>query len=183
VRYGDDSQSIWVIDSRGGRARRVSLDFGGIALVTGDVCCPEWSPRGQRIAASVGGDNDLIRFFRPGDDVVVGRIGRSDWRSVAAGYDPSWSPDGRRLVFGSARSGDWELYVVGATGGTPRRITRLDGFDGSADWSPDGESILFEHAFRDGTVGIMVVPVTGGPAKLVSIADGVAVAPSWQPLP
>jgi Tol biopolymer transport system component len=59
----------------------------------------------------------------------------------------------------------------------------MPGFDGGADWSPDGESIVFEHAFRDGTVGLMVMPAQGGSPRVISTADGVASGPSWQPLP
>ena len=68
-------------------------------------------------------------------------------------------------------------------GGKARRLTRLPGFDGGPDWSPDGASIAFEHEFRDGTTGLMVIPVTGGPARMVASADGIASGPSWQPVP
>jgi WD40-like Beta Propeller Repeat len=53
-----------------------------------------------------------------------------------------WSPDSRRLFYGSGDtvkgSGIW---TVGVAGGPPRRITR--GFDFSPSVSPDGRSIAF----------------------------------------
>jgi TolB protein len=182
VRYGLDFDSVWVTTPQASVPRRVHLDFGGIELVGGQICCPAWAPNGK-LALAIGGDDDSFRFGRPGDDVVVGRVGQATWRSIAAGSSPAWSPDGRSVVFRSYRSGDWELYVVPAAGGAPRRLTRMPGFDGGADWSPDGESIVFEHAFRDGTVGLMVMPAQGGSPRVISTADGVASGPSWQPLP
>jgi dipeptidyl aminopeptidase/acylaminoacyl peptidase len=57
---------------------------------------------------------------------------------------PSWSPDGKTIAFVSARHQDWDtenvedIYLVGADGGEPRRLTQGGGaFDGIA-WSPDG---------------------------------------------
>jgi Tol biopolymer transport system component len=163
--------------------RPVGLDFGGLELIAGDICCPEWSPSRDRIAVSIGGDDDTFAFGRTGDDVAVGRVHRADWRSVAAGRDASWSPDGKRIVFSSDRSGDWELYTVSAVGGKARRITRLDGYDGSPDWSPDGQMIVFEHESRDGTVALLVMPANGGSPQVVATADGIAALPSWQPIP
>jgi TolB protein len=37
--------------------------------------------------------------------------------------DPAWSPDGRRLAFGSDRDGDLEVYVMNADGSGQRRLT------------------------------------------------------------
>ncbi len=64
---------------------------------------------------------------------------------------PTWSPDGSRIAFISARRDDWdrhvanEVYVVDAKGGDPRRVTADDDSAfGSLGWSPDG-SLLACH--------------------------------------
>jgi TolB protein len=41
--------------------------------------------------------------------------------------DAAWSPDGRRLVFVSDRTGDDELWAVDADGGTLEQLTRHAG--------------------------------------------------------
>jgi TolB protein len=65
--------------------------------------------------------------------------------------DPSFSPDGERLVFSTARDGTYDpevgpdhlaLFTASSTGGGERRLT--DGpYDWQPDWSPNGSSIVF----------------------------------------
>ena len=56
---------------------------------------------------------------------------------------PAWSPDGRQLAFLSdlEKKGQLQLYTVGAGGGSPRRLTSLEGYVASEKWSPDGKTI------------------------------------------
>ena len=64
-------------------------------------------------------------------------------------HSPSWSPDGKRIVFTSERDENKEIYVMDADGNNPRRLTENDSFDQSPSWSPDGERIAFSSQ-RDG---------------------------------
>ena len=50
--------------------------------------------------------------------------------------DPSWSPDGRYLVFSSKRNGSYSLYIMNANGANQRKITSLKGDDTAPSWSP-----------------------------------------------
>ncbi len=57
---------------------------------------------------------------------------------------PSWSPDGKQLVFSSNRSLDFRLYIKNADGsGAEQEIAQAgaDAFNSLA-WSPDGKTIL-----------------------------------------
>jgi len=57
---------------------------------------------------------------------------------------PSWSPDGKKLVLSSNRSGDFRLYLKNADGsGSEEEIAAAgsDAFNSLA-WSPDGKYIL-----------------------------------------
>lgn len=54
----------------------------------------------------------------------------------ASDRNPSWSPDGKHLVFTSTRDGgDLELYRIARTG-APTRLTTHDGADWLPRWSP-----------------------------------------------
>jgi len=51
--------------------------------------------------------------------------------------DPAWSPDGRKIVFASSRSGSYQLYSIDLDGQNLRQLTtqQLGECTGPA-WSP-----------------------------------------------
>jgi hypothetical protein len=56
---------------------------------------------------------------------------------------PSFSRDGRRIYFGSRRSGGWQVWSMPAAGGKPRPVTRAGGY--AAFESPGGDSLYFSR--------------------------------------
>lgn len=83
---------------------------------------PRWSPRGDRIA--------VTRWTRGAfADVVVldtlGRLVRELTHDRAFDSAPSWSDDGRQVLFTSDRTGTAEIYTASAeSDGEPRRLSR-----------------------------------------------------------
>jgi Tol biopolymer transport system component len=63
--------------------------------------------------------------------------------------NPEISPDGSTVVFMSKRSGNWEIYRVGISGGEIVALTSDPASEGLPTWSPDGSKIAF-MANRDG---------------------------------
>jgi dipeptidyl aminopeptidase/acylaminoacyl peptidase len=59
---------------------------------------------------------------------------------------PRWSPDGKRILFESDRSGDNQLWVINVGGGEARQLTTLASEAGTGLWSPDGKWIAFVSA-------------------------------------
>ena len=61
---------------------------------------------------------------------------------------PDWSPDRKRIVFSSNRTGPWDdLYVMEADGGNVRQLTDTpEVSEGNAAWSPDGRHIAYNAA-------------------------------------
>ena len=102
---------------------------------------------------------------------------RKLWRLTSASRletEPSWSPDGRFLVYSSDRSGNLDIWVQ-AVDGIATRVTSSQAPESYPAWSPDGRLIAFT---REGTgAGIFVVRAAGGPEK--QIADFGA-RPQWS---
>src|SRR5919204_4245116 len=75
--------------------------------------------------------------------VVPARGGRSRnlTNNELDDVDPSWSPDGTRVVYASHRRGNFDLYVL--SGGRMRRLLALPGDQREPVWSPDGKRIAF----------------------------------------
>lgn len=96
---------------------------------------------------------------------------------------PSWSPDGRHMVF-SRYGGDEApektgLYLVSPDGGEAQRLTTVIGEH--PDWSPDGHYIAFDGDFGN---SIQLVAASGGtPVRIVpeSIPVLRGGQPKWSP--
>ncbi len=65
-----------------------------------------------------------------------------------SGYDAeaTVSPDGKKIVFTSTRSGDLELWVMDIDGKNQKQLTFGLGYDGGAFFSPDSKKIVFRSS-------------------------------------
>jgi Tol biopolymer transport system component len=140
-----------------------------------DASCPSISPDGGRVAylsRDPGVGAELKVVARAGGQPVTLASG------VEASEYPSWSPDGRSLVF--AAGSPVKAWVVSAAGGEPRELTP-DGGDYPR-WSPAGDVVAYSVWTHDSdpAQGAWVVSVAGGaprkigrePTRMVWSADG-----------
>ena len=63
---------------------------------------------------------------------------------------PRFSPDGRSIAFSSNRYGNNDVYVIAATGGTPRRLTYHTGATTSSAGRAIPQQVIFRAARGDG---------------------------------
>jgi Tol biopolymer transport system component len=94
--------------------------------------------------------------------------------------DAAPSPDERRLAFVAMD----KLYVMDYPGGTPRRVSDLDGNEAEPAWSPDGQWVAFVTWTRDGGHLYKVRAAGPGagaaPVRLTS-ANALYSDPVWSP--
>ena len=91
---------------------------------------------------------------------------------------PSWSPDGKSVVYTSYKSGDPDLYMHNLETGKVVRLSGYRGIDSGGQFDVDGNTVVFSGA-RNGDTDIYTVPVTGGKRKLLIKGRGLDVDPTF----
>jgi dipeptidyl aminopeptidase/acylaminoacyl peptidase len=186
--YGDEA--IRLVDADGSNDRALA----GLPSVPGDhppTWMPTWSPDSTTIAFA---SKDLWTIRADGTDLT--RITRFSEGQFA--FDPSWSPDGSRILFSI---GGWEtsggggaqyggtLYLVGPGGSNLSQLTVDGRFWWAADWSPDGRSIVSMRATPTASEdpydwvdnGVYVMRSDGSDVRL--LGEKLWGTPAWGPAP
>ena len=111
------------------------FDNKAISGRTGQAASPAWSPDGSRIA--------YIQLVFPGEGRLMSMDAATRGDKIVeltgSGLDrqPAWSPDSQWLVFASRRDGNFEIYLMRATGqDSPQNLTLSPGRDLWPAWQP-----------------------------------------------
>ena len=108
--------------------------------------------------------------------------------TVGRGSDntsPSFSPDGRRIVFTSGRVGHPEVYTVDADGTnadllTPYEYGEPTTYRSNPDWSPDGRLVAFQSMNRGGQFQVMTIGLRDRTMRQLT-SEGRNEDPAWAP--
>ena len=122
---------------------------------------PRWSPDGLWITFD-STSHDLNAGGGPSSVWVVSSMGGVPRALVKDRFEnvvPSWSRDGKRIYFGSSRSGQDQVWKISAEGGMPIQVTHDGGF--AALESVDGATLYFAKTRYDNPE-IWQMPVGGG---------------------
>jgi Tol biopolymer transport system component/DNA-binding winged helix-turn-helix (wHTH) protein len=131
---------------------------------------------GDRLAFSrLIEDEDLYRLD-------VGGVARPLVRSSVKETGAQMSPDGRRIVFCSVRSGvAVHLFTADSDGSNLTQLTRGPGqWQCSPAWSPDGARIAFDAQAEDGSWHAWTVDADGGVPQQVTRDAGDQIRPTWS---
>lgn len=105
---------IWTMDSQGGQQKPVTNNKSDSR--------PVWSPSGQAVVfMSEERDGNWEIYSVDAGGNVVTRL----TSNTANDGLPVVSPDGRQIAFVSNRGGEWGVWVMPLTGGSPERLLRL----------------------------------------------------------
>jgi len=103
---------------------------------------PRLSPDGQRVAITIdelGSQEWLL-------DIGRGTLTRLTFEGSYNGA-MAWTPDGKRIAFGTDRAGNRNLFWQLADGsGGAERLTTSNLNDVTSSWSPDGQTLAFQES-------------------------------------
>jgi Tol biopolymer transport system component len=148
---GFGCDKIWIMNVDGSEKHMVSPDHGAHT-------CSFFFPGGQRIVfastSHIPGACPPKKDLPGGYvwplypyDIFTAKIDGSDLRKITDNpkYDaePVISSDGKKIVFGSQRDGDFDVYVMNSDGSNVKRLTEQYGYDGGPWFSPDGKKIVW----------------------------------------
>jgi TolB protein len=177
------SFGIWVMNADGSGQKQLS---GGKGL--GDFY-PSWSPDGTRVLFSHCTEVAGLGFFSQCDIDLMNADGSGKTTLLSSGRwlntRPQFSPDGKQIAFGSDRGGlQGAIWVMGADGSSPRRLTKPSLRAFWPDWSPSGDRILFsDHCCVIHSNLYTVRPDGSGLSRLTNVAplSVDAAFPSYSP--
>ncbi len=162
VAESQNKDLLYVVDAEhdGRVLRRIQLDFDAIAY-------PAFAPNDDRIAFT-GVKNGRTDLYIVDPAGAVTRLTNDAWDEK----EPSWSPDGTRILFSSDRGaplvltaervpggyGSYAIYEVNVASREVRPVVDTAGDDGNAVYSPDGKAIAFVSD-RDGATNAYLFDV------------------------
>ena len=105
-----------------------------------------YTPDGKHIVfcSDRGGNPNIYAMDADGGNLK--QVGDDD------GWNPAWSPDGKKILFTSLRSGDgFRVYEMNADGGNVKQLTNNANAFGSVYpcYSPDGKKIAIARGESD----------------------------------
>ncbi len=109
-----------------------------------------------------------------GTDVTQLAFGKKDG-------EPSWSPDGSKIVFTGWDDYDPEIFVMSADGSGRTQLTFNTEFDGKPAWSPDGSKIVFISVDPDLDREIFIMNPDGTNVIQLTFDMRDAEDPTWSP--
>ena len=160
---------------------------------------PSWSPDGSKLAfvssAFEGRWHIFIASFNPDatlDTVVrvtedrLSPLSRYYYGAYDQYLSPSWSNDGRELIFVSNRGHVWGsggFWRTAARPGAQQRELRFEETTWKArpDWSPDGKRVVYSSYLGRQWHQLWLMAADGGDPIQLTYGEGDATAPRWSP--
>ena len=144
--FRDGNEDVYVMDASDTNADGNGDNLKRLTKNTATDEEPAFSPDGKKIAfvsdrVNPGGNRDIyVMKAKPEGKKNRPRLLT---HNAADDAEPSFSPDGTKIVFTSDRDGDENIYVMNSDGTGVTRLTSNTAFDADANFSPNGNQIVF----------------------------------------
>ena len=143
-----------------------------------------FAPRGSH-AVKISARGNRLAFVYLHREVDIwsisnGTVVKHPISSTQIEYNPMYSPDGKRIVFESQRSGSGEIWVANADGSGLLQVTSGGLHSGTPRWSPDGQWIVYDHQDNESQFDIYVVAASGGQPRQLTRNAAQDVVPSFS---
>jgi Tol biopolymer transport system component len=142
---------------------------------------------GVLTAAEVSPDGETITFTRwaPNSNQyqiwLMARNGDNPENiPQVLGWDSTWSPDGKQILFATNQDGLTQLFTANINGRGLHRVTNLPAIRGRSDWSPDGQSIV-TYSGLSWNREIYIMNVDGSNVRQLTPTGGNSQGPSFSP--
>jgi Tol biopolymer transport system component len=141
-----------------------------------------WSPDGRSLAFTTHVNGGCENYYDCYELWTVHADGTGSKRLaiVSGSWGHSWSPDGRRLVFGGLLSGMGRIWITNVDGTGLTQVSLPFEHTSNPDWSPDGALIAFDYS-SGLTSGIGTVHPDGSGLRSVTEGGGHYSDPTWAP--
>ena len=143
-----------------------------------------WSPFGGAKIVFKSDRFGVPATFGPTTDIfVVNADGSGLIRlTTTTSYQtqPSWSPDGSKIVFTSYRDGDPNIYVMSVDGSGLTQLTNNAAVDEWPSWSPNGAKIVF-RSLRNGQDDLYLMDPDGQNQTRLTTHSSTEFQPTWSP--
>jgi Tol biopolymer transport system component/predicted Ser/Thr protein kinase len=167
-----NSRGLWHVGVSGSREPQ------RLAWVGDNSDEPAISRQGRRLAYTAAvGDANVWRLELSGRRETappVRLISSTQYEGNA-----QYSPDGKKVVFASNRSGNIEVWVCEADGSNAIQLTSLGAQSGTPRWSPDGRQIVFDSN-KEGRYQIYAMDARGGVPRRLTDNPADDAAPSFS---
>jgi Tol biopolymer transport system component/DNA-binding winged helix-turn-helix (wHTH) protein len=158
-------------------------------ITPGQTGSPEKMPVGHdATSAIVSSSGNRLAYVQTQINGNIWRVDLDDVKAKARilvtstreQYAPLISPDGRRIVFTSNRSGTDEIWVCDSDGSNTQQLTSFGGaLTGTPRWSPDGREIVFDSR-AGGEANVYVIDANGGVPRRLETGTRMNSLPSWS---
>jgi Tol biopolymer transport system component/serine/threonine protein kinase len=164
---------LWKVPTSGGEPEPLSVGQAGAIE-------PSLSRDGHRLAYTLHSSNTNVWRYQIHPASRRNALPARLIASTRGNQGPQFSPDGKRIVFASDRSGSNEIWVCDSDGSNPRQLTSFGTAQaGTPRWSPDSRQIAFDFDM-EGHGAIYAVSAEGGRPHRLTMGTSNNYVPSWS---